>query len=131
MLYTLRNRVVNLENRVENYNFAVRLQMTVANAGCKVNILFYKNQRKMTAKYDLKTIRLSLFAKALKDASAELRQVPDFNERSLTMKKYYFCIRLDITLPWLENLLKQSNLKIAEDGQIISGTDTEGSESSA
>ena len=85
----------------------------------------------MTAKYDLKTIRLSLFAEALKDASAELRQVPDFNERSLTMKKYYFCIRLDITLPWLENLMKQSNLKIAEDGQIISGADTEGSESSA
>ena len=35
MLYTLRNRVVNLVNIVENYNFAVRLQMTVANAGCK------------------------------------------------------------------------------------------------
>ena len=52
-------------------------------------------------------------------------------EKSLTMKKYYYCIRLDITLPWLENLMKQSNLKIAEDGQIISGADTEGSESSA
>ena len=101
------------------------------NVRCKVNILFYKNQRKMTAKYDLKTIRLSLFAEALKDASAELRQVPDFMEKSLTMKKYYYCIRLDITLPWLENLLKQSNLKIADDGQIMSGADTEGSESSA
>ena len=85
----------------------------------------------MMTKCDLKTVRLSLFAKALKNASAELRQVPDFNERSLTMKKYYFCIRLDITLPSLEDLLKQSYLKIAEDGQIISGADTEGSESSA
>lgn len=85
----------------------------------------------MMTKCDLKTVRLSLFAEAIKDASAELRQVSDFNERSLTMKKYYFCIRLDITLPWLENLLKQSNLKIADDGQIISGADTEGSEPSA
>ena len=85
----------------------------------------------MMTKCDLKTVRLSLFAKALKNASAELRQVPDFNERSLTMKKYYFCIRLDITLPWLENLLKQSNLKIADDGQIISGADSDGSEPSA
>lgn len=85
----------------------------------------------MMTKCDLKTVRLSLFAEALKNASAELRQVPDFMEKSLTMKKYYYCIRLDITLPWLENLLKQSNLKIAEDGQIIGGADTEGSESSA
>lgn len=101
------------------------------NVRCKVNILFYKNQRKMMTKCDLKTVRLSLFAEALKNASAELRQVPDFMEKSLTMKKYYYCIRLDITLPWLENLMKQANLKIADDGQIISGTDTEGSESSA
>ena len=85
----------------------------------------------MMTKCDLKTVGLSMFAKALKNAPAGLRPVPDFNERSLTMKKYYFCIRLDITLPWLENLLKQSNLKIADDGQIISGADTEGSESSA
>lgn len=85
----------------------------------------------MMTKCDLKTVRLALFVKALKNASAELRQVPDFMEKSLTMKKYYYCIRLDITLPWLENLMKQSNLKIADDGQIISGADTEGSEPSA
>lgn len=131
MLLISRNRTNNLHDRIKYYTFAAVLQTDMINVRCKVTILFNKNQRKMTAKYDLKTIRLSLFAEALKNASAELRQVPDFMEKSLTMKKYYYCIRLDITLPWLENLMKQSNLKIAEDGQIIRGANTEGSESSA
>ena len=75
------------------------------------------------AKYDFKAERLSWFSNAIRDASQELCKNNDFLSGNITMKKYHYCIALGMSVTWLDKMLKDSKLRIDENGQIAESAD--------
>lgn len=75
------------------------------------------------AKYDFKAERLSSFSNQIRDASQELCKNNDFLSGNITMKKYHYCIALGMSVTWLDKMLKDSKLRIDENGQITESAD--------